>query len=599
MKRCLATRMGMAKESRFFRYLVVAVISFWTLVSLAALAGMFKLWWERERQSYFGKSITEQRQQVMRVAGLPESFVDVYQEIDRVWPGNVGYTAQGDHNTLSYLKYLLIPRIPSGSSQYRINEKGVFSPSEREQGSAANALTQQGDGESSGNPLALLGGFVVFAGLALGARTLQAFARLSFPEAFGLGIFFCMLLLLGSRLAFSTISAGCQLLTILGVCGWLRYWTSRQRWEECSGPRRGLHDHLRAIRLSWAEGWKVLLLVIILGNIFWALSMAVIVVPDDWDAWAIWAAKAKVLALGTGPLADVSYFGHADYPLLWPAVWAYSGWWGGGWEELWSRGWGGVFLSLAIWELSVIVQRMTGDGRYGLFSAALFVSVPMVPLIASWSYAEAPFWLLVLCASGCLLLFDNSRQTFALVAAALLAVAAMYTKNEGVLFAGGLAIWLLVLSGPGKVRRLAIFFATVALCYLPWIIWTRMVMEFGSHATAGFHMDMPTLTRAWGRVPAMYDAIFSMWSDIKQWNIVLWLGLLFLIPSGFVKKSRGWILQVIVLAGGYLLIILFHEAEIYWQVGTSWNRLTVHFLPFLVIAMVGLWHEKCSSARGG
>lgn len=316
MKRCLATRMGMAKESRFFRYLVVAVISFWALVSLAALAGMFKLWWERERQSYFGKSITEQRQQVMRVAGLPESFVDVYQEIDRVWPGNIGYTAQGDPNTLSYLKYLLIPRIPSGSSQYRIDEKGVFSPSEREQGSAANALTQQGDGESSENPLALLGGVAVFAGVALGIRTLRTFARLSFPEAFGLGLLFCMLLLLGSRLVFSTISAGCLLLTILGGGGWLRYLTCRQRWEECSGPRRGLRDHLRAMRFSWVGAWKVFLLIIIFGNFLWSLAMAVIVVPDDWDAWAIWAAKAKVLALGSGPLADVSYFGHADYPLL-------------------------------------------------------------------------------------------------------------------------------------------------------------------------------------------------------------------------------------------------------------------------------------------
>lgn len=591
-------QMGMAKGSKFSRYLVFGVIFLWALVSLAALLGMYKLWWERERQSYFGKCITEQRQQVMRVAGLPESFADVYQEIDRVWPGNVGYTAQGDHNTLSYLKYLLIPRIPSGSSQYRIDEKGVFLPSVREQSSAAYAPTQQGE-KGWGSPLALLGGITVFAGLALGARSMKAFAKLSFPEAFGLVLLFCMLLLLGSRMVFFTISPGCQLLTILGVGGWLRYWTWRLRRDEFSGPPRGLLDHLRAMRFSWAGAWKVFLLIIIFGNILWALAMAVIVVPDDWDAWAIWAAKAKVLALGTGPLADVSYFGHADYPLLWPAVWAYSGWWGGGWEELWSRGWGSVFLTLAVWELAVIVQRMTGDNRYGLLSAALFVSVPMVPLIASWSYAEAPFLLLVLCASGCLLLYDNDNEKSALAAAALLAVAAMYTKNEGVLFAGALAIWLLVSPGPGKMRGFAIFFATVALCYLPWIIWTRVIMEFGSHATAGFHLDVSTLTRAWGRAPAMFEAISSMWGDIKQWNIVLWLALLFLMPSVFVKKSRRWIMLALVLAGGYLLIILIHEAEIYWQVGTSWNRLTVHFLPFLVIAMVGLWHQKCSSDQGG
>lgn len=585
-------QMGMAKENKFSRYFVFGLLFLWALVSLAALLGMYKLWWERERQSYSGKSIAEQRQQVMRVAGLPERSVEIYQQIDRTWPGNIGYTTQGDHNTLSYLKYLLIPRIPSGSSNYRLDDSGVFAPSEREQSSTSLTPTQSGGGDGRGKPLALLGAVAVFAGLALGARTLLAFARLSFPEAFGLGLFLCMLLLLGSRLVFPTISPGCQFLTILGAGGWLRYWTCRLRREGGSEPPRGLRDHLRVMCFSWAGARRVFLLTIILGNILWALAMAVIVVPDDWDAWAIWAAKAKVLALGAGPLADVSYFGHADYPLLWPAVWAYSGWWGGGWEELWSRGWGSVFLTLAVWELAVIVQRMTGDNRYGLLSAALFVSVPMVPLIASWSYAEAPFWLLVLCASGCLSLYDNDNEKSALAPAALLAVAAMYTKNEGVLLAGALAIWLLVSPGPGKMRGLAIFFATVALCYLPWIIWTRVIMEFGSHATAGFHLDVSTLTRAWGRAPAMFEAIFSMWGDIKQWNIVLWLALLFLMPSVFVRKSRRWILLALVLAGGYLLIILFHEAEIYWQVGTSWNRLTVHFLPFLVIAMVGLWHEN-------
>jgi hypothetical protein len=69
-----------------------------------------------------------------------------------------------------------------------------------------------------------------------------------------------------------------------------------------------------------------------------AFVMAVTSVPDDWDAWAIWGARAKVLALGNGPLEDVTWFGHADYPLLWPSLWACSGWCAGGWEEQWIRG---------------------------------------------------------------------------------------------------------------------------------------------------------------------------------------------------------------------------------------------------------------------
>jgi len=83
--------------------------------------------------------------------------------------------------------------------------------------------------------------------------------------------------------------------------------------------------------------------------------MSVVVVPDDWDAWAIWGSRAKLLALGHSPLIDVTKFGHTDYPLLWPSIWSFSGWCAGGWEEQWSRGatladdalWLGISFSVA------------------------------------------------------------------------------------------------------------------------------------------------------------------------------------------------------------------------------------------------------------
>ncbi len=69
----------------------------------------------------------------------------------------------------------------------------------------------------------------------------------------------------------------------------------------------------------------------------------------------------------------------------------------------------------------------------------------------------------------------------------------------------------------------------------------------------------------------------------RQWNIVLWLCGVSLLVGVYPGVRRVWLVPPVVICLVYLLIILFHEAEIYWQVGTAWNRLTVHFMPFLIV----------------
>ena len=176
---------------------------------------------------------------------------------------------------------------------------------------------------------------------------------------------------------------------------------------------------------------------------FWGVLMSVVVVPDDWDAWAIWGAKAKVLALGRGPLTDVIYFPMPDYPLLWPAVWAFSGWCAGGWEEHWSRAWGPIFMALCAWEMGLILSRLTGRRSFGLLIGVSFLSIPMVPLLSSWSYAEAPLWLMISCCFGRLLLWKREMWDRHLMIAALFAAGAAYTKNEGLFFAVVCLVWLM------------------------------------------------------------------------------------------------------------------------------------------------------------
>ncbi|MFH0780834.1 MAG: hypothetical protein V2B20_02635 [Pseudomonadota bacterium] len=570
------------KNFNLIRYILPGVLAIWIIVSIAALGGMYKLWWERERVNYLGKSIEVQRSAIFHNVGFSEVLLDANRNINKVWPQDINYTATGDNNQLSYLKYLLLPRIPSGSTQYSVDAGGTFT-------SAVPSALLVKPTHFGSSIFALLGSFFILGGMTLALTYLLERIPFSFPELFGCSLLVCMACVVLSRAFLAVATPAFYLQTFVGMFGWgwflmRRMNGMRERSLSVVFSENFVHKNLPYLGLG--KIWKMLFLIIISLSILWALLMSVIVVPDDWDAWAIWAAKAKVLALGHGPLADVSYFGHADYPLLWPSVWAFAGWFNGGWEEMWSRGWGGIFLLLTVWEIVVIVKRLTGRADLGLLGGALFVSMPMVPLVASWSYAEAPFWLLITACSGCLVLRGIEDNRMVAVIAALLAAAAAYTKNEGVMFAGLSGFWILLLPGRNRIRAMLVYFGVFAVCYAPWVIWTRYFMHFGSHATVGLHFDIQNIQRAAHRVPVAIEAISRMWSDIRQWNIVLWLGFGFALFGLRKGPWRVWLFPSLSMLLGYVVIVVFHEAEIYWQVGTSWNRLTEHILPFLLICLI-------------
>ena len=107
---------------------VFVCLVIWFLVTAAALAGMYKLWWERERQDYFGKSLAEQRLVIWQKAGLSEQLLRSVQQAQRIWPTTIGYGLIGDQVKLSYAAYLLLPRLPIGGSEYLVYDSGEFAP---------------------------------------------------------------------------------------------------------------------------------------------------------------------------------------------------------------------------------------------------------------------------------------------------------------------------------------------------------------------------------------------------------------------------------------------------------------------------------------
>ena len=77
--------------------------------------------------------------------------------------------------------------------------------------------------------------------------------------------------------------------------------------------------------------------------------------------------------------------------------------------------------------------------------------------------------------------------------------------------------------------------------------------------------------------------------DIKQWNIVLWfigIAIAFTLVKGG-KNERIDLMLPISLLLGYLVITLFHFNSLGYQVGSSWNRLTLHAVPLLIVTIMG------------
>ena len=103
-------------------FCIIGLLAVWFLTSLAALTGMYHLWWTRERALYLGKSVDEQRAAIFQRAGLPRETLELAKKMDAAWPVDIAYKAAGSEVRLSYLKYLLLPRSPSGSGNYRVDE---------------------------------------------------------------------------------------------------------------------------------------------------------------------------------------------------------------------------------------------------------------------------------------------------------------------------------------------------------------------------------------------------------------------------------------------------------------------------------------------
>lgn len=549
----------------------------WLGVAIISLAAMYHLLWSRERTLYVGKSANDQRAVVLRRAGITPETLEIAKLVDSSWPRNVAYKADGSEVSLSYFKYLVLPRIPSGSDEYRIGEVGVSYALSATNGTVkAHRLFETVAPSPRGLILSVLVLFTIATGLSrfglslpegmAGASLLLYTATVLLKPAFHsytpIGIFMC------------AMSAAGLLIT-------------RKR----DGKSFTIHAARELQPGNWRKAFRLAAMVVLGGTILWSLLMAVVVVPDDWDAWAQWGPKAKILAVSTGAFSDVKYFvpGSGDYPLLWPSIWAFSGWCAGGWEEQWSKGWGPLFLILTAWQLGRIASNHTSRRDVGILAATAFVSMPAIPLVASWAYAEAPLWLMLACATGRLLQWQSTRKVSDICLAGMFTAAAACTKNEGVLFGVLAAIWLYLNSR--RLLNFALFLAPIISFYGSWRVYVHFSIQNANHAVSGLGAVNRTIIQWLDVMASAGTHVLNIWMDPKQWLLVLPVLVLasgWLMICGQSRDRLNLFLPWGFLAGLFA-VVLSHGQDWSWQLSVAWNRLTIQGLVVLIpILTLGL-----------
>ncbi len=573
--------------------IVLSAIAGWIVVSCAALPWILRSWLVNERVDGVDTQAEEQRSRICRSAGQDEDLVNTVELLTRDWPLNARYSISGGAENSQYIKYLLAPRIPSGETNYTIvmdsaNGATVFPAS------APSMPCQQGIPKT---PAGFIASLFIVAGLGfLLARLLPAM-KLSAPECIGGAMILIMGVVILSKVIAGGAVPGMMLLAAAGGAGivFLLFFLLKGRLRPVAveaGTAADAppddHDPLLYLRGGAGRFLSAAAFLIAFSGIVLSLVMSVSTTVHDWDAWAIWGPRAKVLALGSGPLEDVTHFVQPDYPLLWPALWAVSAWCSGGWEEQWSRGWGAVLLALTAWQIAVVTARLSKRRDLGVLAGALFVSVPGVILISTSGMAEASLWLLITCAFGRLLAATETDRASDILLAGIFTAGAAYTKNEGIFFALVMLGWLIAFSGRGRLRSAMLFAASFALLYLPWFWWTGLHLHLGSQVTDGFAANARVLMPVLKRMVPGLQAVAASWRDPGQWSVVLILvalGVVFVLARGASLQRKALVIPVVMIIGAFL-IVAAHSFDVRWQVETAWDRLTMQTLPLLIIPVV-------------
>jgi hypothetical protein len=307
----------------------------------------------------------------------------------------------------------------------------------------------------------------------------------------------------------------------------------------------------------------------------------------DWDAWAGWNLKARMLYLGGDQWRDAFSGGlpnqMQDYPMLLPLSVAQMWLCAGSAAQL-----GPVILSLTFTASTVLllgsgVSMLRGRVQ-GLLAATALAATPLFVTNGTAQYADVPVAFFFLAALVMFALYGRYQHRGLLVLAGLSAGSAAWTKNEGIVLLMCAAIAMLALR---RWRNLgwyavgaAVPVALVVYLKLFLVKQPNLILRGQSWPDFAARLMLPE------SYPIIAGAFISDFVRMGGWLVgptifvVLYAALVGIRKKGERDAGTATILTTLALVlGSYFLIYLITPIGLRFHLDTSADRLLLQLWP--------------------
>jgi hypothetical protein len=360
-----------------------------------------------------------------------------------------------------------------------------------------------------------------------------------------------------------------------------------------------------------SEIFDIILLCGIAFQVLYAFFKSLIKPMDSFDSIGNFAFKAKLFFIkGYIPYElflnrsiDIQ---HPDYPLHVPLseTWVYM--FLGKWNDLLVKALFPMFLLSLLIIFYFTLKRVIGK-RFALISTFFLATIPHFLNYATIGYAD--FTLTMFYSASFFYIFlwiSHKRENKYLFLASCLAVLAVWTKHEGVMF---LCINIFVMAvflllnwkniSRADLSGVLCFLILPAVLTFMWFLYFHMI-EFSNEFVNKETLHLSVAIRNLNRIPLILYEYQKHIFGPKKWNIsylVFFIGLLFYLKTAFRSHFKYITLSILLSFAGYSFLYLITPIEIRFHLQTTGSRLLIHFLP-LTVFWIGYLGRKILDAEG-
>lgn len=346
--------------------------------------------------------------------------------------------------------------------------------------------------------------------------------------------------------------------------------------------------------------WILLLCPIAIGYGLYAIGTDVLVFPTlEWDAFAIWQLKAKMLA--TFPLYPrPAYFfdvrlsySHLRYPLLWPMICAGID----AANQSLREGLGKIPAYLFYLGTGICIYgtvRRSRGRTAAIIAAGLVLTAPVVYRYGGSGTAEMALTAFYTASIICILRWQQEQRWGDLILCGLFSAAMAWTKNEGQALALINAIVILVLSprplGRKNILAVLAFAGIVLVLFIPWLIYIHPLPR--SDEDYANRLNLYEMSTHLYRLPAIAWAMITEVVNFKDW------GIFWILLAALAALERGSPTSRTIRT---LWVLLILQALVYFPpyIVANWDldellpatvdRLFMHMMPAAALLIGLLW----------